>query len=131
MNTGGLYMEKTELLAPAGNLEKLKIAVIYGADAVYCGGHNFGLRFGADNFSLQELQEGTKFVHDRGAKIYITVNMIPHNDDLEGLADYLYELESLAVDGLIISDPGILNIVQKENISIPLHLSTQANAVNY
>jgi len=131
MNTGGLYMEKTELLAPAGNLEKLKIAVIYGADAVYCGGHNFGLRFGADNFSLQELQEGTEFVHDRGAKIYITVNMIPHNDDLEGLADYLYELESLAVDGLIISDPGILNIVQKENISIPLHLSTQANAVNY
>ena len=128
---GGLDMSNTELLAPAGNLEKLKIAIIYGADAVYCGGHNFGLRFGADNFTIQELKEGTEFVHRHGAKIYITVNMIPHNDDLTELPDYLHKLESLKVDALIISDPGVLSVIKNEGISIDLHLSTQANAVNY
>lgn len=124
-------MEKVELLAPAGNLEKLKTAVLYGADAVYCGGFNYGLRAGADNFSYQDLKAGTKFIHDRGKKIYVTVNMIPHNDDLEGLENYLDDLEEIGVDALIISDPGVLKIIRKEDIDIPLHLSTQANAVNY
>lgn len=124
-------MNKPELLAPAGNLEKLKIAILYGADAVYCGGHNYGLRFGADNFTLEELAEGTEFVHKHGGKIYITVNMIPHNEDLEGLPEYLHQLEGLGVDALIISDPGIFDILKKENINIPVHLSTQANAVNW
>ncbi|MFW6381727.1 MAG: peptidase U32 family protein [Bacillota bacterium] len=124
-------MKKIELLAPAGNLEKLKIAVLYGADAVYCGGHNFGLRAGADNFTLSELAEGTDFCHKHGARIYITVNMIPHNQDLGVLPGYLKELQGLGVDGLIISDPGVLEIIRDQGIELPLHLSTQANAVNW
>ena len=122
---------RIELLAPAGNLEKLKLAVLYGADAVYCGGHSYGLREGADNFTLEELQEAVKFVHDHYNKIYITVNMIPHNDDLVGLAEYLHQLADLNVDALIVSDPGIIGILQEEGIKIPIHLSTQANAVNW
>ncbi|MEJ6950038.1 peptidase U32 family protein [Natronospora cellulosivora (SeqCode)] len=122
---------KVELLAPAGNLEKLKLAIIYGADAVYCGGHNYGLRQGADNFTIDELKEAVEFVHKNDAKIYITVNMIPHNEDLIGLADYLHELSELGVDALIVSDPGVISILKEENIDIPIHLSTQANAVNW
>lgn len=124
-------MEKVELLAPAGNLEKLKTAILYGADAVYCGGFSYGLREGADNFSYQDLKEGTEFIHKRGKKIYVTVNMIPHNEDLDGLPEYLHQLDEIGVDALIISDPGVLQIIRDENIDIPLHLSTQANAVNY
>jgi U32 family peptidase len=124
-------LRKIELLSPAGNLEKLKIAILYGADAVYCGGHNYGLREGADNFSLQELAEGTEFVHQHKARVYITVNMIPHNADLIGLDRYLKELAEIKVDGLIVSDPGVINIIMEAEIKIPLHLSTQANAVNW
>ena len=124
-------MKKPELLAPAGNLEKLKVAILYGADAVYCGGHQYGLREGADNFSLAELAEGTEFAHRYGRKIYLTVNMIPHNDDLIGLPDYLKQLQAIGVDGLIIADPGVLYLLQAEGIELPVHLSTQANAVNW
>ena len=124
-------MNKPELLAPAGNLEKLKIAIDYGADAVYCGGHNFGLRSGADNFTLEELQEGTQYAHDNNSNIYITVNMMPHNDDLTALPSYLHELEDVGVDSLIVSDPGVIQIIKKENIKLPIHLSTQANTVNW
>ncbi|AZO95701.1 U32 family peptidase [Halocella sp. SP3-1] len=124
-------MKKPELLAPAGNLEKLKFAILYGADAVYCGGHNYGLREGADNFSLEELKEAVEFSHNNDSKIYVTVNMIPHNDDLIGIEEYLQQLEDIGVDALIISDPGILRILQLEGIEIPVHLSTQANAVNW
>ncbi len=124
-------MKKPELLAPAGNLEKLKVAILYGADAVYCGGHHYGLREGADNFSLAELAEGTEFAHRFGRKIYLTVNMIPHNDDLIGLPDYLKQLQAIGVDGLIIADPGVLYLLQAEGIELPVHLSTQANAVNW
>ena len=124
-------MNRPELLAPAGNLEKLKIAVLYGADAVYCGGFNFGLRAGADNFSEEDLRAGADFAHQQGTRIYVTVNMIPHNDDLKELPDYLHKLEEIAVDGIIVSDPGVMRIADREGISIPLHLSTQANAVNW
>lgn len=124
-------MKKIELLSPAGNLEKLKVAILYGADAVYCGGYNYGLREGADNFSLEELQEAVKFAHNHQAKIYITVNMIPHNEDLVGIEEYLHSLAELGVDALILSDPGVLSIIKKEKIDLPLHLSTQANAVNW
>jgi len=124
-------MKRVELLAPAGNLEKLKIAVLYGADAVYCGGFRYGLREGADNFSYQDLKEATEFVHSRDKKIYVTVNMIPHNEDLVGLFQYLNQLHEINVDALIISDPGVLEIIRDQNIEIPLHLSTQANTVNY
>lgn len=123
--------DRVELLAPAGNLEKLKMAILYGADAVYCGGHSYGLREGADNFSLEELKEAVQFVHNNNAKIYITVNMIPHNEDLEGLAAYLHQLADIGVDALIVSDPGIISILREEEIDVPIHLSTQANAVNW
>ena len=124
-------MNKPELLAPAGNLEKLKIAIDYGADAVYCGGHNFGLRSGADNFTIDELEEGTEYAHANGANIYITVNMMPHNNELDGLPAYLHELEETGVDALIVSDPGVIQIIKDENIDLELHLSTQANTVNW
>jgi len=124
-------MDRVELLAPAGNLEKLKVAALYGADAVYCGGFSYGLREGADNFSYDELKEGTDFLHARDKQIYVTVNMIPHNEDLENLPEYLHQLEEIGVDALIISDPGVLNIIREEDIDLDLHLSTQANAVNY
>ncbi|NLM96548.1 MAG: U32 family peptidase, partial [Halanaerobiaceae bacterium] len=101
-------MKKLELLAPAGNLEKLKAAILYGADAVYCGGYNYGLREGADNFSLEELQEGVKYAHEHQARIYITVNMIPHNEDLTGLEEYLHYLVEMGVDALIVSDTGVI-----------------------
>src|SRR5665648_538003 len=89
-------MEKPELLAPAGNLEKLKIAVIYGADAVYLGGENFGLRAGAKNFTLEQLAEGIKFAHDRGKRVYLTLNIIPHNEDLAGLPEYVAKLKAVS-----------------------------------
>lgn len=124
-------MKRPELLSPAGNLEKLKIAMIYGADAVYCGGLNYGLRAGADNFTIEELKEGTEFVHKYGGKIYVTVNLIPHNEDLMGLDDYLKKLEEIGVDAAIVADPGVIRIIKNNDIKLPLFLSTQANAVNW
>jgi len=124
-------MNKPELLAPAGNLEKLKIAIDYGADAIYCGGHNYGLRSGADNFTLAELKEGKEYAHQNNSNIYITVNMMPHNNELEELPSYLHELDNLGVDSLIVSDPGVIQIIKEEEIDTPIHLSTQANTVNW
>ena len=124
-------MKKPELLAPAGNLEKLKIAIIYGADAVYLGGENFGLRAGAKNFTLEELAEGVKFAHDRGKRVYLTLNIIPHNEDLVGLPEYVAKLKGLGLDAVIISDPGILKIVKNIIPEMEVHLSTQANTTNY
>ncbi|MBG0764876.1 MAG: U32 family peptidase, partial [Tissierellales bacterium] len=95
-------MNNIELLAPAGNLEKLKMAVLYGADAVYFGGQNFGLRAGAKNFDLEDIEEGVKFCHDNGAKAYVTVNMIPHEDDLKDLEKYIEFLEEIKVDAVIV-----------------------------
>jgi len=98
-------MERVELLAPAGDLERLKIAIEYGADAVYLGGENFGMRTAAKNFSNEEIKEGVEFAHKRGKKVFVTVNIIPHNKDFDGLAEYLIELEKAGVDALIASDP--------------------------
>ena len=124
-------MNKPELLAPAGNLEKLKMALIYGADAAYIGGEKFGLRAQAGNFTLDEIKSAVEFAHNLDKKIYVTVNIIPHNDDLNGLPDYLLELGRLNVDAIIISDPGVLHIAKKTIPNIDLHLSTQANTTNY
>ncbi|MBA7561957.1 U32 family peptidase [Candidatus Atribacteria bacterium 1244-E10-H5-B2] len=124
-------MKKPELLAPAGNLEKLKIAIIYGADAVYLGGENFGLRAGAKNFTLKQLAEGVKFAHDRGKRVYLTLNIIPHNGDLVGLPEYVAKLKELDLDAVIISDPGVLKIVKNIIPEMEVHLSTQANTTNY
>jgi len=124
-------MKKVELLAPAGNLEKLKMAILFGADAVYIGGQRFGLRASADNFSLEDMKEGLAFAHQRNCKVYVTVNIIPHNEDLVGLPEYIKELDKLGVDAVIVSDPGIFNIVREAAPNMEIHISTQANNTNY
>ena len=100
-------MKKPELLIPAASLEVLRIAVIYGADAVYVGGEAFGLRAKAKNFSMEEIREGIAFAHARGVKVYITANILAHNGDLEGIRAYFEELKEIKPDALIISDPGV------------------------
>jgi len=124
-------LNKPEILAPAGDIEKLKTAIRFGADAVYCAGQNFGLRAYASNFDLQGLNQGIVFAHRHGAKVYVTANIYAHNQDLEGLAEYLNNLNELGVDGLIISDPGIIRIAKEVVPDIPLHISTQANTTNW
>jgi len=120
-----------ELLAPAGTLEKAIFAFKYGADAVYAGGPQFGLRAFAGNFSLDELQQGISFAHTHGRKVYITVNIMPHNDDLQGLPEYIEEIARLGADAIILSDPAVLVIAKQVAPGFELHLSTQANAVNW
>lgn len=124
-------MNRPEILAPAGNLEKLKMALIYGADAVYIGGEKYGLRAAAGNFTLEEIKEGTDYAHSMGRKLYITVNIIPHNEDLEGLPEYLKELGAAGVDALIVSDPSIIMTAREVLPDMELHLSTQASNTNY
>ena len=124
-------MNKIELLAPAGDLEKLKIAIEYGADAVYIGGEFFGMRAAAKNFSKEDMAEGVKFAHERGKKVFVTVNVIPHNDDFEGLEEYLLGLEEVGIDAVIVSDPGVLTVVKEVIPNMEIHLSTQANNTNY
>ena len=124
-------MKKPELLAPAGNLEKLKTAIKFGADAVYLGGSKLNLRAYADNFTTEELKEGIKFAHDRGKKVHVTLNIIPHDSDLEGIEDYIRELNDLGVDAAIVADPGIMSIAKKVAPNLELHLSTQASCLNY
>ncbi len=124
-------MRKPEILAPAGNLEKLITAVNFGADAVYLGGGKLNLRAFADNFSSEELKEGIEYAHNAGKKVYVTLNVFPHNEDLDGLEDYLKKLSSLKVDALIVSDPGIIMTAREVIPGMELHLSTQANNVNW
>lgn len=124
-------MKKLELLAPAGDLEKLKMAILYGADACYLGGEKFGLRAGSKNFTREEMIEGIKFAHDRGKKIYVTTNIIAHNKHLDGIEKYFENLLEMDVDALIISDPGYIEIAKKYIPDMELHLSTQANTTNY
>ncbi|MDP4088665.1 MAG: U32 family peptidase, partial [Bacillota bacterium] len=124
-------MKKPELLSPAGNLEKLKTAIDFGADAVYLGGNKLNLRAFADNFSNCELEEGIKYAHDRNRKAYVALNVFPHNEDLEGLEEYLTDLYNIGVDAAIVSDPGIIMTAKEVVPGLELHLSTQANNVNY
>lgn len=124
-------MRKPELLVPASSLEVLKIAVIFGADAVYIGGEAFGLRAKAKNFSKEDMREGIAFAHEYGVKVYVTVNILAHNEDLEGVREYLYELKELKPDGLIIADPGIFTYAKEICPEIERHISTQANNTNY
>lgn len=124
-------MRKPELLAPAGNLEKLKTAIDFGADAVYLGGSKLNLRAFADNFSNEELAEGIKYAHERGKAVHVTLNVFPHNEDLDGLEDYLKELYELGVDAVIVADPGIIMTAREVVPNLEIHLSTQANTVNY
>lgn len=124
-------MRKPELLVPASSLEVLKIAVIFGADAVYIGGEAFGLRAKAKNFSHDDMAAGIAFAHEHGVKVYVTVNILAHNYDLEGVREYLYELKELKPDGLIIADPGIFMYAKEICPDIERHISTQANNTNY
>lgn len=124
-------MRKTELLMPAGSLEVLKTAVIYGADAVYAGGEAFGLRAKARNFTTEELKEGAAFAHRRGAKLYITANILAHNQDLEEAEGYFEELKQVEPDALIISDPGMFVLARRVLPETDIHISTQANNTNY
>ncbi|MBQ9013315.1 MAG: U32 family peptidase [Bacilli bacterium] len=122
--------KKVELLAPAGSLEKLKWAIMYGADAVYIGGVNYSLRANAKNFTLKEIKEGVIFAHNNNAKVYVTVNIVFHNKDVENLEEYLIELDKIGVDAIIFSDPLVIDIVKKNNLKLELHLSTQASILN-
>ena len=124
-------MKIPELLIPAGSLDVLKTAVIYGADAVYLGGEAFGLRAKAKNFSMQEIREGIAFAHQRGVKIYITANILAHNRDLAGVEVYFNELKECPPDALIISDPGVFRIARRVLPGVDIHISTQANNTNY
>ena len=124
-------MRRPELLIPASSLEVLKIAVIYGADAVYIGGEAFGLRAKAKNFSMEEIREGIAFAHAHDVKVYITANILAHNGDLDGVREYFAELREIKPDALIISDPGVYMIVKEVCPEIERHISTQANNTNY
>ena len=122
-------MDKIELLAPAGDLEKLKTAIDYGADAVYLGGEAFGLRKASKNFSIEKIKEGVAYAHARGRKVHVTLNIIPHDKDFDGLDEYLHALEEAKVDAVIVADPGIFMRVKKAS-SIPVHMSTQGSLTN-
>lgn len=124
-------MKKPELLIPASSLEVLKTAVIFGADAVYIGGEAFGLRAKAKNFSLDEMKEGIAFAHERGAKVYVTANILAHNRDLQGIRTYFQELREVCPDALIIADPGVFMLAKEICPEIERHISTQANNTNY
>lgn len=124
-------MRIPELLVPASSLEVLQVAVIFGADAVYIGGEAFGLRAKAKNFSKEDMSEGVRFAHEHGVKVYVTVNILAHNQDLEGVRKYFEELREIGPDALIISDPGVYQIAKEVCPEIERHISTQANNTNY
>ncbi len=124
-------MKKPELLVPASSLEVLKEAVIFDADAVYIGGEAFGLRAKAKNFTIEEMDEGIRFAHEYGKKVYVTANILAHNKDLEGAREYFEELKAIKPDALIISDPGMFTIAKEVCPEIEIHISTQANNTNY
>ncbi len=124
-------MHKPELLAPAGNMEKLKIAVHYGADAVYLGGQAFGLRNMADNFSVAEMGAALDFCHSKGVKAYLTINSYPRNEALVELEQYLAQVAPLPFDAYIVADPGVIDAVRQVSPERELHLSTQANTINW
>lgn len=126
-----ICMKKIELLAPAGNLEKLKFAFDYGADACYIGGRDYSLRANAKNFSIEEIKEACLYAHNLDKKVYVTVNIVFHSKDTEGLIDYLKKLADIKVDAVIVSDPFVIEIINKNNIKLKVHISTQASTLNY
>lgn len=123
-------MNKIELLAPAGNMERLKVTLLYGADAVYIGGYKYSLRANAINFSKEEIKEACSFAHNLGKKVYLTLNMVFHNEDIDGVYEYIDEVTSCGIDAFIISDPFLISYI-KENYDVEVHLSTQNSTTNY
>ncbi len=124
-------MEKLELLAPSGDLERLKIACLYGADAIYIGGQNYSLRANALNFSINDIREAVNFAHSLNKKVYVTVNIVFHDKDLDGVEEYLKVLDEIGVDAIIVSDVVIMELWKKLNLKLELHVSTQASSLNY
>ena len=124
-------LKKPELLAPAGTLEKLKMAILYGADAVYLGGKRFGLRAYGGNFSKEEMIEGVNFAHKYGKKVYVTANIFPHNNDINEVLPYLRELVEVNVDAVLVSDIGLFMLIKQEVPELEVHISTQANNTNW
>lgn len=124
-------MQNIELLAPAGDLDKLKMAILYGADAVYLGGEAFGLRTSSKNFSLEDIKTGVDYAHEKGKKVYITLNIVPHDEDLHGLEEYIKYLADIGVDAVIVSDPGMFAIIKRTVPNLAIHISTQASVTNY
>ena len=124
-------MKKPELLAPAGDLERLKIAFEFGADAVYIGGEEFSMRAYANNFSAEDMKAGIEYAHERGKKVYVTANIIPHNSDMPGMEKYIRQIADLKADAAIISDPGVFEIAREVAPELEIHISTQANNVNF
>lgn len=124
-------MKKPELLAPAGNFEKLKMSLLYGADAVYLGGENFSLRAAGGNFTLGEIKEAVKFAHELKKKVYVTVNVYPRNDEFDELSEFLRFLARVNVDGVLVSDLGVFSLAQRVAPTLTLHISTQANSTNF
>ena len=124
-------MEKPELLAPGGSLEKLKTAIMYGADAVYIGGEAYSLRVAAENFSEDDMKEGLEFAHSRGKKVYLTANIIPHNKDIDEFYKFVEKIKPMGFDAVLTADLGIFDILREQAPEIPIHVSTQANNVNY
>jgi putative protease len=124
-------MRKPELLLPGGSLDVLKVAVLYGADAVYIGGESFGLRAKAKNFSRAEMEEGIAFAHEHGAKVYVTANIFAHDADLAGAAAYFRELSEIGPDAVLVADPGMFMLAKRNAPNLELHISTQANNTNY
>lgn len=131
INGKRVIVKKPELLAPAGNLEKLKVAVHYGADAVFIGGQEYGLRSNADNFTLEEMAEGVQFAKKYGAKIYVTTNIYAHNENIPGLEEYLLGLEHVGVHGIIVADPLIIETARRVAPKLEVHLSTQQSLTNW
>jgi len=127
----GKRLKRPELLAPGGSLEKLKFAVMYGADAVYIGGQAYGLRSNADNFSFAEMREGVDFAHAHGAKVFVATNIYAHNEDVEGIADYLRNIVAAGVDAIIVADPAIIETAKQVVPQLELHLSTQQSTANW
>ena len=126
-----MKMNKPELLAPAGDLEKLKIAILYGADAVYIGGEEYSLRAKAKNFDIESMREGIKFAHEHGAKVYVTANIYAHNQDFEGMSEYFKKIEEIGADAILISDLGVFSVAKEAIPNMEIHVSTQANNTNY
>lgn len=122
---------KIELLAPAGSFEKMQFAFLYGADAVYFGGKDYSLRANAKNFSTSEIKEAVEYAHSINKKVYVTVNIVFHNEDLEGLKEYLVYLSKIKVDAIITSDVAVMNMIHKHKIDLEMHVSTQASVLNY
>ena len=118
-------MKKIELLSPAGDLERLKVTLLYGADAVYLGGEKYGLRANATNFTIDEIREGCSFAHRLGKKVYLTLNIVFHNEDMDGVTDYIGSVVDAGIDAFIVSDPFIISYIKSNCPNVEVHLSTQ------